>query len=146
MPLLVEHQALGPNTTREIPIAPNVPVAPHGEVRSVSGASNHETRAREAKEGIVEVTVYILRCSDGSYYTGLTKRDVEERVSEHNLGLIEGYTSKRRPVQLVFTETYERIVDAIDRERQIKGWSRSKKEALIRYDYEALPDLAKRQR
>ncbi|RYG57631.1 MAG: GIY-YIG nuclease family protein [Alphaproteobacteria bacterium] len=94
----------------------------------------------------MEVTVYILRCSDGSYYTGLTKRDVEERVSEHNLGLIEGYTSKRRPVELVFTETYERIVDAIERERQIKGWSRRKKEALTRYDYEALPGLARRRK
>ena len=94
----------------------------------------------------MEVTVYILRCADGSYYAGLTKRDVEERLSEHNAGLIEGYTSKRRPVDLVFVETYDRIVDAIDRERQIKGWSRRKKEALIQYNYEALPDLASRKR
>ena len=94
----------------------------------------------------MEVTVYILRCADGSYYTGLTKRDVEERVSEHNAGIVEGYTHSRRPVELVFIETYERIVDAIDRERQIKGWSRRKKEALIQYNYEALPGLASRKK
>lgn len=92
----------------------------------------------------MEVTVYMLRCADGSYYTGLTKRDVEDRVDEHNAGAVEGYTRTRRPVELVFIETFERIVDAIDRERQIKGWSRRKKEALIRYDYEALPALSSR--
>ncbi|PDT05683.1 hypothetical protein CO666_03495 [Rhizobium chutanense] len=92
----------------------------------------------------MEVTVYILRCSDGSYYTGLTKQEVEARVWEHNSGTYDGYTAKRRPVELVFTETYDRIIDAIARERQIKGWSRRKKEALIAMDYEALPDLSKR--
>ncbi|MOA69367.1 GIY-YIG nuclease superfamily protein [compost metagenome] len=59
---------------------------------------------------------------------------------------MEGYAHSRRPVELVFIETYERIVDAIDRERQIKGWSRRKKEALIQYNYEALPNLASRKR
>ena len=91
----------------------------------------------------VEVTVYIVRCSDGSYYTGLTKQEIEARVWEHNEGVYDGYTKKRRPVTLVFTETYDRIIDAIARERQIKGWSRAKKEALIAMNYEALPDLAK---
>ena len=92
----------------------------------------------------MEVTVYILRCSDGSYYTGLTKQEIEARVWEHNAGTYDGYTAKRRPVELVFTETYDRIIDAIARERQIKGWSRRKKEALIDMDYEALPDLSRR--
>ncbi|RUM18891.1 GIY-YIG nuclease family protein [Rhizobium vallis] len=92
----------------------------------------------------MEVTVYILRCSDGSYYTGLTKQEIEARVWEHNAGIYDGYTAKRRPVELVFTETYDRIIDAIARERQIKGWSRRKKEALIAMDYEALPALSKR--
>lgn len=90
----------------------------------------------------MEVTVYILRCSDGSYHTGLTKQEIEARVWEHNEGIYDGYTKKRRPVELVFTETYDRIIDAISRERQIKGWSRAKKEAMIRLDYEALPELA----
>ncbi|HVW58250.1 MAG TPA: GIY-YIG nuclease family protein [Rhizobiaceae bacterium] len=91
----------------------------------------------------MEVTVYILRCADGSYYTGLTKQEIEARVWEHNAGTYDGYTKKRRPVELVFSETYDRIIDAIARERQIKGWTRVKKEALIRYDYEALPELAR---
>ena len=94
----------------------------------------------------MEVTVYILRCSDGSYYTGLTKQQIEARVWEHNEGIYDGYTRKRRPVELVFTETYDRITEAIDRERQIKGWSRAKKEALIALAYEKLPELASRKK
>ena len=94
----------------------------------------------------MEVTIYILRCSDGSYYTGLTKQEIEARVWEHNAGIYDGYTRKRRPVELVFTETYDRITEAIDRERQIKGWSRAKKEALIALAYERLPELASRKK
>ncbi|MGN6450709.1 MAG: GIY-YIG nuclease family protein [Brucella intermedia] len=92
----------------------------------------------------MEVTVYILRCADGSYYTGLTKQNIEARLWEHTEGIYDGYTKMRRPVQLVFTETYDRIVDGIARERQIKGWSRAKKEALMALDYERLPELSKR--
>ncbi|MBD8064733.1 GIY-YIG nuclease family protein [Devosia sp. PTR5] len=92
------------------------------------------------------VTVYMLRCADGSYYVGLTKKPVEARVGEHNAGVTDGYTKSRRPVELVFTETFERLLDAIERERQIKGWTRRKKQALIRYDYAALPDLASRKK
>ena len=91
----------------------------------------------------MEVTVYILRCADGSYYTGLTKQEIEARGWEHNEGVYDGYTRQRRPVELVFTETYDRIIDAIERERQIKGWSRAKKEALIALDYERLPELSR---
>jgi putative endonuclease len=91
-----------------------------------------------------EMTVYMLRCSDGSYYVGSTKQEVEARVWEHNNLPIDGYTARRRPVTLVFTETYDRITDAIARERQIKGWSRRKKEALIALAYEALPALSRR--
>ncbi|WP_454748104.1 GIY-YIG nuclease family protein [Ciceribacter selenitireducens] len=92
----------------------------------------------------MEVTVYILRCRDGSYYTGLTKQSIEARLWEHNAGVYDGYTARRRPVELVFMEAYDRILDAIARERQIKGWNRQKKEALIAYAYEALPDLSHR--
>jgi putative endonuclease len=102
--------------------------------------------ACEAKVLGMEVTVYILRCSDGSYYTGLTKQEIEARVWEHNEGIYDGYTRKRRPVELVFSETYDRITEAIDRERQIKGWSRAKKEALIALAYESLPELASRKK
>ena len=92
----------------------------------------------------MEATVYILRCADGSYNTGLTRQDPQARLWEHNNEPIDSYTARRRPVRLLFCETYERLTEAIARERQIKGWSRRKKEALIRGEYEALPDLASR--
>ncbi len=92
----------------------------------------------------MEITVYILRYADGSYYTGLTKQNIEARLWEHNEGVYDGYTKKRRPVALVFTETYDRMVEAIAHERQIKGWSRAKKEALMALNYESLPALSKR--
>ena len=88
--------------------------------------------------------IYILRCSDGSYYTGITRSSIEERVSEHALGLHEGYTSTRRPLTLVHAESYERIDEAIAAERRIKGWSRAKKEAYIRGDFETLAALSRR--
>jgi putative endonuclease len=89
-------------------------------------------------------SIYILQCSDGSYYSGVKRRSVEERVSEHAQGLMPGYTFTRRPVKLVVSEHYERIVDAIAAERRIKGWSRAKKEAYMRGDFSALVALAKR--
>ncbi|SFC57072.1 GIY-YIG nuclease family protein [Devosia psychrophila] len=88
-------------------------------------------------------TVYILECSDGSYYTGLTRRPMEERLWEHNAGVVEGYTHSRRPVVVRCVETTESAREAITRERQIKGWSRRKKEALMAGDYEGLPALAR---
>ena len=91
----------------------------------------------------MEVTVYILRCADGSYYTGLTKQEIEARLWEHNAGIYDGYTKKRRPVTLVFAETYDRIDEAIAQKRQVKGWSRAKKEALIALQYERLPELSR---
>ncbi len=91
-----------------------------------------------------EMTVYMLRCSDGSYYIGSTKQTIEARVWEHNNLPLDGYTARRRPVELVFAESYDRITDAVARERQLKGWSRRKKEALIARAYESLPDLSRR--
>jgi putative endonuclease len=89
--------------------------------------------------------LYILRCADGSYYTGTSRlEDLDTRVSEHNLGTYDGYTAARRPVTLVYSAHFDSIVEAIASERQIKGWSRAKKEALIRGDYDALPTLAAR--
>ena len=84
---------------------------------------------------------YIVRCSDGSYYTGSTG-DVERRVWEHNAGLVPGYTSRRRPVSLVFAVECDSGMEAAELERQIKGWRRAKKEALIREDFDALVELA----
>ena len=89
-------------------------------------------------------SIYILRCADGSYYTGVTRRTVDERVSEHAQGLDEGcYTFRRRPVTLAHAEHYARIADAVSAGRRIKGWSRANKEA-ISGDYAALVSLAKR--
>jgi putative endonuclease len=89
--------------------------------------------------------LYILRCRDGSYYVGTSRADdLDTRVSQHNQGTFPGYTAKRRPVTLVYSAHFDRIVDAIASERQIKGWSRAKKEALIRGDFAALPGLSRR--
>jgi len=87
--------------------------------------------------------VYILKCSDGSYYTGSTS-NLEKRISEHKLGSIKGYTSKRLPVGLVFSEWFSDVNDAISAERQIKGWSRAKKEALTNGDFELIKILSKK--
>jgi len=89
------------------------------------------------------IFVYIVRCRDGHYYTGSTRGNPERRVAEHNAGTHGGYTKSRRPVELVFSQDFQRIADAISAERQIKGWSRAKKEALIRGDMEALQRLAR---
>jgi predicted GIY-YIG superfamily endonuclease len=90
----------------------------------------------------MHIFVYMLRCSDGSYYVGSTRASLEQRVSQHNTGHFGGYTAKRRPVILVFQQDFQRITDAIAAERQLKGWSRAKKEALIRGDYETIKALA----
>jgi len=86
--------------------------------------------------------VYMLRCSDGSYYVGTTRAALEQRVAQHNAGYFGGYTAKRRPVEHVFAEEFERITDVIAAERQLKGWGRAKKEALIRGDFDRLKLLA----
>jgi putative endonuclease len=88
--------------------------------------------------------LYILWCADGSYYVGTTREGLDKRIAEHNAGTIDGYTAKRRPVTLAFEQHFERTEDAVSAERQIKGWRREKKEALIRGDYKALPTLARR--
>jgi putative endonuclease len=89
--------------------------------------------------------VYMLRCSDGSYYIGLTRADwLEKRIGQHENGTFPGYTSTRRPVTLVWSQHFDRIVDAIATERRLKGWSRAKKEALIRNDWKAVQALAQR--
>jgi putative endonuclease len=88
--------------------------------------------------------VYILRCSDGSYYVGTTRDRLEKRMAEHNAGTFGGYTAKRRPVVLAFQQEFANITDAIALERRLKGWSRAKKEALMRGDFEMLKRLARR--
>lgn len=89
-----------------------------------------------------EYHTYILRCNDGSYYTGVTN-NLEERVLLHQRGDDSTcYTYFRRPVQLVHSESFREITDAIAREKQWQGWSRKKKEALIAGNIDALHKLA----
>lgn len=86
--------------------------------------------------------VYIIECSDGSYYIGVTN-DVGRRFIEHSEGIHENsYTFSRRPLKLVFCRHFNQPVTAIRFEKQIKKWSRAKKEALIRGDFIELHKLA----
>jgi putative endonuclease len=87
----------------------------------------------------------MLRCRDGSYYVGsATGEDLSKRIAEHQSGAYPGYTLSRRPIELVWSQYFDRIVDAIAAERQVKGWSRAKKEALIAGDWSELVGKAKR--
>ena len=86
--------------------------------------------------------VYILKCADGSFYVG-SATDIEDRLKRHNSGNGAVFTAMRRPVKLVYWEPYQNLDDAIKRERQIKRWSRSKKEALIKGEFETLKKLSK---
>jgi putative endonuclease len=86
--------------------------------------------------------VYILRCSDGSYYTGSTN-NLQLRLAEHETGKGCKYTAGRLPVRLVYACEFPSEHDAFLRERQIKGWSRKKKEALIAGSFDTLIELSK---
>ena len=86
--------------------------------------------------------VYILECSDQSYYTGVMN-ELEGRIAEHQNGLnLKCYTYKRRPLELKFIEKFNDINQAIVREKQIKGWNRKKKEALMAHDFDRLVELS----
>lgn len=85
--------------------------------------------------------MYILLCSDGSYYTGSTN-NLELRLAQHQRGEGANHTKKRLPVKLLYFEEYQRIDLAFFREKQVQGWSRKKKEALINGTPELLPQLA----
>jgi predicted GIY-YIG superfamily endonuclease len=90
--------------------------------------------------------IYILKCSDGSYYTGST-RELDARVQKHQTGAhLDAYTYRRRPVELVWSEIVDSYQEAFQWEHQIKGWSRAKKEALIRGDIEGIHDIVKTER
>ncbi len=85
--------------------------------------------------------MYILECADGTYYTGSTI-DLERRFEQHQNGEGANYTKKRIPVKLVYVEEFNRIDEAFYREKQVQGWSRAKKEALIDNNPGLLPDLS----
>jgi predicted GIY-YIG superfamily endonuclease len=87
--------------------------------------------------------VYILHCSDNSYYTGHTD-NLEKRFYEHQFGSFDCYTKKRRPCKLVFHQSFTSRIEALRAECQIKGWSRNKKEAMIRGDWNEVSNLARK--
>jgi putative endonuclease len=89
--------------------------------------------------------VYMLLCRDGSYYVGsATGEDLTPRIAQHQSGAYRGYTFDRRPVQLVWSEYFVQVTDAIATERKIKGWSRAKKQALVNSDWNSIVHLSKR--
>ena len=89
--------------------------------------------------------VYIVECADGSYYTGSTV-DLERRLWEHNQGIGANFTKTRLPVTLVFAEPSDSIETAFQREKQVQGWSRAKKRALIDGRWGDLPGLSRGER
>ncbi len=89
--------------------------------------------------------VYMLHCADRSYYVGHTD-ELEKRVLQHERGELGGYTSTRRPVRVVFTQEFASREEALAAERQIKGWSRQKKEALVRGDWAEVARVAHRRK
>jgi len=90
--------------------------------------------------------VYIVECKDWSYYIGITN-DLEKRLWEHNTGYDEScYTYSRRPVELKYFEIFTDVNQAIAREKQVKGWSRKKKQALIAQNFDKLKELSKSKR
>ena len=86
--------------------------------------------------------LFILECADGTYYTGSTN-NLDVRLEQHQNGEGANHTKKRLPVKLIYSEEYQRIDEAYYREKQVQGWSRTKKEALINGKHESLPHLAK---
>ena len=86
--------------------------------------------------------MYILECADGSYYTGSTY-DVDIRLAEHQSGEGANHTRKRLPVKLVYCEEFQDLQQAYLREKQVQGWSRRKKEALINGEFDKLVEYSK---
>jgi predicted GIY-YIG superfamily endonuclease len=90
----------------------------------------------------VSFHAYLLRCSDGSYYAGHTD-NLEQRFAQHSIGSLGGYTGRRLPVVLVWTDSFMTRDEAFAVERKLKGWSRAKKEALIAGDWALVSQLAR---
>lgn len=106
-------------------------------------SKSNETPEFKTKKtnSMIQGYMYILECSNGQYYTGSTK-DIDRRLAEHQAGEGSNFTKKHPPVSLVYFEEFPRIDDAFYREKQVQGWSRKKKEALINSATNKLPELA----
>ena len=107
-----------------------------------TGRGSHPELVEGSKERKLSFAMYILECSDGSYYTGSTV-NLEYRVAAHDLGLGGRWTSPRLPVRVVFTQDFPSLREAFEAERQIKGWRCAKKRALIEGRFDLLPELAR---
>lgn len=88
--------------------------------------------------------IYLLHCADGSYYTGHTD-NLEQRLAQHETGTFDGYTADRKPLRLVYSQELPSREEALAAEMQIKRWSRRKKEALIRGDFDGLRIAARKE-
>jgi tRNA/rRNA methyltransferase len=86
---------------------------------------------------------YMLRCADGAYYVGHTD-ELDARIGAHQSGLVEGYTQSRRPIELVWSQEFDSRDEAFAAERQIKGWTRAKKESLIRGDWDGVQAMSRK--
>ena len=106
------------------------------------GAGQEKRTILSRKTTMQNAYMYILKCSDGTFYTGSTTH-LEKRFAQHQNGEGPQYTQERRPVELVYFEEYQQIKEAFYREHQVKGWSRKKKLALIEERVGDLPGLAK---
>jgi len=122
--------------------------APQRCVDEAQTARPRSHRRRRGTRGAVyscnmkEYCVYILLCSDDSYYTGVTN-NMEQRLQQHQEGVdVKAFTFRRRPVKLVYQHDFREVTDAIAAEKQIQGWSRKKKEALIAGKFALLHTLA----
>ena len=112
-------------------------------LRLFSGQAGHkELSITSESNGASMHYVYILLCADNSFYVGSTQ-NLDDRLKSHNDGRGAAYTFKRRPVRLVYSESFVSENDALSRERQLKRWSRGKKEALLKGNLERLKDLSK---
>jgi putative endonuclease len=89
------------------------------------------------------IAMYMLRCSDGSYYVG-SARNLEARMQQHATGEGSTYTSRRMPVQLVYAQEFGTIAEAFAAEKRVQGWSRAKREALIQGEQHRLPELSRK--
>ncbi|PZU44858.1 MAG: hypothetical protein DI566_11105 [Microbacterium sp.] len=87
--------------------------------------------------------MYILRCNDGTFYVG-SCRNLDQRLWLHDIGEGAEYTKRRRPVKLVYSEEFPNVGDAFAREKQVQGWSRAKRIALIKFQGERLPSLSRK--
>jgi putative endonuclease len=118
----------------------NMQTVTEHEVRSLSLSKR---RNHKPQRYFMKGYIYILLCSNGQYYTGSTN-NIKIRLVQHQNGEGSNYTKKHLPVELVYVEEFDNIKDAFYREKQIQGWSRKKKEALINGEYSKLLELSKK--